>query len=124
MSTQSGKTLRIRSHQLAATAEFVRMRIRALEIPPIKDGVVIGRDAAMGGEAIARTLRLMTNEKFERIMIRDEIIAEIVVRTAVLRKIGRERMQKFVLTRIKPIMGETEVLLLDIEVELVIEDSV
>lgn len=100
------------------------MRVRALEIPPIKDGVLIGRDAAMGGEAMARTLRLMTNEKFERIALRDEVVAEIVVRAAILRKLGRERLVKFVLNRIKPLMTETELLLLDIEVELTIEDTI
>lgn len=100
------------------------MRVRALEIPPIKDGVLIGRDAAMGGEAMARTLRLMTNEKFERIPLRDEVVSEIVVRAAILRKLGRERLVKFVLNRIKPLMTETELLLLDIEVELTIEDTI
>lgn len=100
------------------------MRVKALEIPPVKDGVVIGRDAAMGGEAMARTLRLMTHEKFERIAMKDPVIAEIVVRTAIERKIGRPRLINFVMTRIKPIMTETELLLLDIEVELVIDDVV
>lgn len=98
------------------------MRVKALEIPPIKDGVLIGTNAAMGGEAMARTLRLMTNERFERIKLKDPIIAEIVVRAAIEKKVGRERLMKFVMTRVKPVMTETELLLLDIEVELVIED--
>jgi hypothetical protein len=104
--------------------QLIRVRIRALEIPPIKDGVVIGLDAAMGGEAMARTLRLMTNEKFERIALKDGIIAEIIVRSAIEIKIGRERLVKFVLNRIKPVMSKSEILLLDIEVELVIEDTI
>lgn len=48
----------------------IRVRLRALEIPPIKDGLVIGRDAAIGGEAMTRTLRLMTHEKFDRLLIK------------------------------------------------------
>jgi hypothetical protein len=104
--------------------KLLRVRMRALEMPPIKDGLVIGVDAAIGGEAMARTLRLMTNEKFERILLKDEIIAEVVVRSAVLRKIGREKMLSFVTKRVKPVMAETELLLLDIDVELVMEDSV
>jgi hypothetical protein len=96
----------------------------ALEIPPIKDGLVVGRDAAIGGEAMVRTLRLMTNEKFDRIVLDDELVHEVIVRSAVLRKIGRERLISFVLKRVKPVMSETELLLLDIEVELVIEASV
>jgi hypothetical protein len=104
--------------------KLLRVRLRALEIPPIKDGLVIGRDAAIGGEAMTRTLRLMTNEKFERISIKDEIVQELIVRSAVLRKVGQERLVAFIHKRVKPIMTETELLMLDIEVEVVIEDSV
>ena len=102
----------------------MRVRVRALEIPPIKDGLVIGRDAAIGGEAMTRTLRLMTNEKFERFIVKDDVVQEIIARSAVVRKVGRERLIKFVLNRIKPVMAESELLLLDIEIELVLEDSV
>ena len=101
----------------------LRVRLKALEIPPIKDGIVIGRDAAMGGEAMLRTLKLMTNEKFERLSVKDAIIQDVIVRAAVLRKLGAERLLGFVLERVKPLMSENELLMLDIEVELVIEDS-
>lgn len=101
--------------------KLMRVRVRALEIPPIKDCLVIGTDAAIGGEAMTRTLRLMTNEKFERILLRDDVVQEIIARTAIVRKVGHERLVKFVRERIKPVMGESELLLLDIEVELVIE---
>ncbi|MEO7698333.1 MAG: hypothetical protein ABIZ04_03830 [Opitutus sp.] len=104
--------------------KLIRARIRALEIPPIKDGLVIGKDAAIGGEAMTRTLRLMTNEKFDRLVLKDDIIQEIIVRTAVLRKIGQTQLVSFVLDRVKPIMHETELLMLDIEVELVIEGTI
>ena len=101
----------------------IRVRLRALEIPPVKDGIVIGRDAAIGGEAMLRTLKLMTNEKFERIVLKDDVIQDLIVRSAVLRKLGRERLLDFVVERVKPVMSENELLMLDIEVELVIEGS-
>jgi hypothetical protein len=105
--------------------QLIRVRVKALEIPPIKDGIVIGRDAAIGGEAMVRTLRLMTNEKFERfIMPRDDIVQDVILRSAVVRKLGKERVLKFVMDRIKPVMTETELLMLDIDIELVIEDTV
>jgi hypothetical protein len=106
------------------TEKLIRVRLRALEMPPIKDGLVIGRNAAIGGEAMTRTLRLVSNEKFERISLKDPIVEEIIVRQAVLRKIGRDRLVAFVLKRVKPLMAETELLLLDIDVELVLEDVV
>ena len=103
--------------------QLVRVRLRSLEIPPIKDGLVIGRDAAIGGEAMTRTLRLMTTEKFERIAIKDEVVEDIVVRVGVLKKLGRDRLIKFVVERVKPVMSSTELLMLDIDIELIIEDS-
>lgn len=102
----------------------LRVRVRALEIPPVKDGLVIGRNAAIGGEAMARTLRLMSNEKFERVIVKDPVVHEILVRSAVMRKVGQDRLLKFVLERIKPIMSESELLLLEIEVELLLEASI
>jgi hypothetical protein len=107
-----------------ADEKIIRVRLRSLEIPPIKDGLLIGVDATIGGEAMTRTLRLMTNEKFDRIVLKDDIIQEMIVRTAVLRKIGRDRLLAFVFKRVKPIMAESELLLLDIDVELVIEDVI
>lgn len=104
--------------------KIIRVRLRALEIPPIKDGLVIGVDAAIGGEAMSRTLQLMTPEKFERIVLRDAVVQEIIVRTAILRKLGRERLLAFIFKRVKPVMAETELLLLDIDVEMIIEDII
>ncbi|HEY9250872.1 MAG TPA: hypothetical protein VIO38_17145 [Rariglobus sp.] len=108
------------------TAEqLIRVRVKALEIPPIKDGIVIGRDAAIGGEAMVRTLRLMTNEKFERFVIpKDDIVQDVILRAAVVRKLGRDRVLKFIMDRIKPVMTESELLMLDIDIELVIEDAI
>ena len=108
----------------AINETLVRVRLKALEIPPIKDGLIIGRAAAIGGEAMARTLRLMTTENCERIRVKDDVVDEIIIRTAVLKKLGAERVQAFVLTRVKPLMSETELLMLDIEVELVLEESI
>ncbi|MEO7598194.1 MAG: hypothetical protein ABIV50_04640 [Opitutus sp.] len=114
----------LRSPPVLSSEKLIRVRVRALEIPPIKDALVIGRDAAIGGEAMSRTLRLMTNEKFERLVLKDNIVQEVIVRSAVMRKVGEERLITFVLNRVKPIMAESELLLLDIEVELVIEDTI
>lgn len=112
------------SAHVGASEQLVRVRVKALEIPPIKDGIVIGRDAAIGGEAMVRTLRLMTNEKFERFTLpKDDIIQDVILRSAVVRKLGKERVLKFVMERIKPVMTESELLMLDIDIELVIEDT-
>ena len=124
MRTKAKRTLPSPTTDASAHEKLVRVRLRALEMPPIKDGIVIGTRAAIGAEAMARTLKLMTNETFERIPIRDEVIEEVIVRSSVLKKLGHERLLAFVHRRVQPIMSESELLLMEIEVELVIEDAV
>lgn len=104
--------------------QYVRVRIKALEIPPVKDGIVIGRSAPMGADAMMRTLKLMSTERFVRLPIAgDEIVSDVIVREAVLRKLKEERLRAFILTRIKPLMAENELLMLDMEIEVVVEDT-
>lgn len=124
MPTASKKIRPTSTSTLENTEKLIRVRLRALEMPPIKDGLVIGRNAAIGGEAMTRTLRLVSNEKFDRVVLKDDVVEELIVRQAVLRKLGRERLIAFVMKRVKPIMAETELLLLDIDIELVLEDVI
>lgn len=120
---QSKKNVPVRAAATTTIEKSLRVRLKALEIPPIKDGIIIGRDAAMGGDAMLRTLKLMTNEKFERLALKDDVIQDVIVRSGILRKLGEARLLSFVLERVKPLMSENELLMLDIEVELVLEDN-
>jgi hypothetical protein len=112
------------ARSVTTSEQLLRVRVKALEIPPIKDGLVIGKDAPIGGEAMVRTLRLMTNEKFERIVMKDDVIEDVIVRAAVLKKLGRDRLVTFITNRLKPLMTENELLMLEMNIELVIEDNV
>lgn len=107
-----------------ANEQYVRVRIKALEIPPIKDGIVIGQAAPIGVEAMMRTLKLMSTERFMHFRIQnDEVISDVIVREAVLRKLKEERLRAFVVKRIKPLMAENELLMLDMDIEVVVEDT-
>jgi hypothetical protein len=105
--------------------QYVKVRIKALEIPPVKDGIVIGRSAAIGAEAMLRTLKLMSTEHFVHIVVaKDEIVSDLIVREAVVRKLKEDRLRTFILNRIKPLMAANELLMLDMEIEVVIEESI
>jgi len=106
------------------TEQYVRVRLKALEIPPIKDGIVIGKAAPMGAEAMMRTLKLMSNERFIHITIKDDIVSDAIVRESVIRKLKEEKLRSFILTRIRPLMAENELLMLDMEIEVVVEDTI
>lgn len=105
---------RRRSHILQA-------RIGEFVLPPIEDGLVLGRRSPIGHVAVGKALSLLTTTAFEHVAVEDDIIGDILIRTAILRKIPAPALLDFVLREIKPIMGEDEILHLNLTVELYIE---
>ncbi len=84
------QTIKNRSDSPAPAEQYIRVRLKALEIPPIKDGIVIGREAPMGAEAMMRTLKLMSNERFVHIVIKDDVVSDAIVRESGIRKLKEE----------------------------------
>jgi hypothetical protein len=124
ISKRPAKSQRVKNEASEINEQYVRVRIKALEIPPVKDGIVIGREAPMGAEAMMRTLKLMSTERFIHLVIEnDDVVSDVIVREAVLRKLKEDRLRKFVLKRIKSLMAKNELLMLDMEIEVVVEDS-
>lgn len=124
-SKRPGKTKEL--HQTTTTTpteQYIRVRIKALEIPPIKDGIVIGKSAPIGVKAMMKTLNLMSAERFVRIsMANDNVVSDVIVRESVVRKLQEKRLRRFILQRVKPLMAENELLMLDMEIEVVVEDT-
>ena len=124
MSTTSKQLSKRKDHSSLRTEQYVRVRVKALEIPPVKDGIVIGKAAPIGPEAMMRTLKLMSKEEFVHIVIKkDDVISDAIVRESVLRKLKPAKLEAFILMRIKPLMTQTELLILDMEIEVVVEDT-
>lgn len=110
--------------QTSSREQYIRVRIKPLDIPPVKDGLVIGNRAAIGTDALQRTLQLVSSEKFESITFsNDDVVSHVLIRAAVLKKLSRAKLTDFVLKRLKPLMTEAEILMLDIDVEVVVEDK-
>ncbi len=78
----------------------------------------------MGCMALKKALSLMNGEQFEDIHPRHNIVGNILIRTHLLRKIPREKFTALILNRVAPLMGETEVISVDVQVELFLEDQV
>ena len=98
----------------------IRASVREFVLPPINDGLVLGRDSPIGHMAIAKALNLLTHTPYEHVAIEDDVIGDVLVRSAILRKLSDEQIRNFVLHEVKPLMGSEEILhlLLDIEVQL------
>lgn len=100
----------------------LRARVREFNIPPITDGLIVGKDAPIGSGALRRAVQLLVSSPFEHVEIGDEVISDLLVRAALLRRIPRETLISFVLKKVKPFMGPEEILHLSLDAELTVEE--
>lgn len=106
-------------------AEF-RLRVRAREfiIPPVKDALLIGRRSPVGHVAMQRSLALLSPDAFEALPVADHpSVGTVLVRRAILLKVPRERVVAFLLDRLGPMMADTEILHVDLDVEIELEGT-
>ncbi|MFQ5876212.1 MAG: hypothetical protein ACE5JH_00750 [Acidobacteriota bacterium] len=101
----------------------IRVRLKEFSIPPIHDALVLGRKAPIGCVAMRRAIELLSSHQFDHLEIRDDVISNILIRSAILRRISRDRLTEFIQTVIKPYMGPEEILHLDLEAEVWLEEN-
>ncbi len=101
-------------------AHEFRTRVREFGIPPIHDALVVGKNSPIGCSALRRALDLLVPFPFEHIELEDDVIQNILVRSAILKRASREVLTDYVMKEIKPLMGPEEVLHLDLEVSVLL----
>jgi hypothetical protein len=77
----------------------LRAHIKEFVLPPITDGLVLGRASPIGHVAVGRALSLLSTTAFEHIEIDDDVISDILIRKAILRKIPAAELKTFILMR-------------------------
>jgi hypothetical protein len=102
---------------------IIKAHIREFAIPPVRDGLVLGIESPIGSVAMRRALELLIATPFEHVEIEDDVIKDILVRQALLRRFPKEKLVDFVLRRVKPFMGVDEILYLELNAEILIEDE-
>lgn len=105
-----------------ASKYVIQAKIKEFTLPPVFDGLVLGKNAPIGSIAFSRALELLVVTPFEHIPIEDDIIGDILVRQNILRRIPRSKLKDFVLQHVKPMMGANEVMHLEIDVEVFFEE--
>ncbi|HEX3983044.1 MAG TPA: hypothetical protein VHX12_05065 [Acidisoma sp.] len=101
----------------------LRARIKEFLLPPIEDGLVLGTRSPIGHIAVGKALTLLSSTAYQHLPIEDDVISDVLIRSAILRKISSEFIVAFVLREIKPLMGAEEILHLGLDVELTIESD-
>jgi hypothetical protein len=101
---------------------FIQTRIKEFVLPPFRDGLILGKNAPIGSKAMCLALELLVATPFEHIEISDdEIIQDIIVRRNLLKRISKDKLLVFVLKNIKPLMGDEEILYLELDIEVNLE---
>ncbi len=102
---------------------ILSVRVTEFEIPPVADGLVLGKDAPIGYAAMSKALNLLIADHMQTLEVNDDVVSHIIIRRAILRRIPQDRLVAFVLQRVKPLMCAQEILHLHIKAEVVIEES-
>ncbi len=102
-------------------SNVIRAQLSEFSLPPVADGLVLGKSSSIGHVAISKALSLLTTTAFDHLQIDDEVISDVLIRTAILRKTSKEQLINFVLQEIKPMMGAEEIIHLDLTVEVLLE---
>uniref|UniRef100_A0A7C4LPC3 Uncharacterized protein n=1 Tax=Schlesneria paludicola TaxID=360056 RepID=A0A7C4LPC3_9PLAN len=98
----------------------VTFRLREFNVPLVRDAIVLGRRAKVGCVAMRKALMLLHDESFEHLELDDEVVNDVLVRTAVLKRIPLDNLIHMVLKCVKPWMSDDEILSLQIDVELTV----
>ena len=102
----------------------ISARIGEYAIPPLKDMLVMGKQAPIGCIAMRRAIELLVKAPFEHIELQnDDVISDILVRKQILRRVSQEGLIDFVLTHIKPMMGSDEVIHSEIDISVYLSDG-
>lgn len=109
---------------VVSTKHVLRARVHEFGIPPIRDGLVLGKASPIGCVAIRKALELLGDSRFVDIDPQDEVISNIIVRSTILQLIPKEVLIDFVLRRIKPLMAPENILHLHLETEVLLEEEI
>lgn len=107
----------VANHRWTISAEVMEYAI-----PPIRDMLILGRNSPVGCIALRRALELLIKSPYEHIEIPDDLVlSDILVRSALLRRVPKEELIRFVLKDIWPMMGSEEVLHVTLEIKVQVQ---
>lgn len=97
----------------------VQMEIAIFKIPPCEDLLVIGKKAPIGKNAAMKMLETITPDQFEAIEVDNPIIEAIVAKKGLIKLMGRDRLTQVVIEEVTPLMEDTGLLHIGLDVKLI-----
>lgn len=114
----------MKQQPVVGTKHILRARVHEFGIPPIRDGLVLGKASPIGCVAIRKALELLGDSRFVHIEPQDEVVSDVIVRSTILQLVPKEVLIDFVLRRIKPLMGPEDILHLHLDAEVLLEEEI
>lgn len=99
---------------------LITAKIKEFSIPPITDGLIIGKEAAIGVSALQKALKLLIPEEFDHIEIQDDVINSLLIRCSIIKRLSEKRVVAFLLQQVKPLMSVDEIFHIQLETEITI----
>ena len=103
---------------------FINARVREFTVPPITDGLLIGKEAPIGPAALKKALNLLVPENFEHVEVNDDVIGDVLIKSQILRRVNREGVMNFLMAHVKPFMVSTEILHIQLDTEIAISGEI
>ena len=113
-----------RGEKTVSSHAVIHLHCSQFELPPIRDAVLVGRRAPVGAKALFQALEDMTPGLYELIQTDHPVIEAIIIRRSETRKIPKEKLIPLLLKRIAPFMDETDALRVEIDITLVLSETV
>ncbi len=86
--------------------------------------MVVGTKAPIDAATLKRAMGLLINIPFEHLHFEDDVLSDIVIRSAILKRIPRDRLIRMVMRSVKPSMEASEIMQLDIDATTILETDV
>ncbi|HJX17507.1 MAG TPA: hypothetical protein VJ437_04845 [Acidiferrobacterales bacterium] len=84
---------------MASTANMkytLKARVREFGVPPIHDVLVLGKQSHIGCAAIRKAIEYLVASPFDHLEFEDDVISDIIVRSAILRRIPKDKLIAFI----------------------------
>lgn len=106
------------------TKFLITAKFKVFTIPPITDGLVIGKAAPIGINALQKALKLLIPDEFCTIDLSDDIVGCIILKASLIRRLSEDRIISFLLQHVKPFMDEEDIFHVQLEAEITVTQEI
>lgn len=94
------------------------MSLREFELPPIGDGVLVGRRAAIGPRGLFEAIDRMLPGQYQLVTVEHPTTEAVIFRASKTKALPQEKLVALFLRQGETLMSETMILRVDVEFEV------